>query len=37
MAFFRDGFAKDPEQNDYFGWFDGIVRISFRRLFDMML
>ena len=37
MAFFRDGFAIAPEQSDYFGWFDGIVRISFRRLFDMKL
>jgi hypothetical protein len=37
MAFFRDGFAIAPEQTDYFGWFDGIVRISFRRLFDMKL
>jgi hypothetical protein len=35
MQFFKDGFSIAPQQKDYFGWFDGIVRLSFRNLFNM--
>ncbi len=37
MEFFAEGFAIAPHQKDYFGWFDGIVRVSFRKLFDIKL
>ncbi len=37
MDFFCEGFEIAPQQKDYFGWFDGIVRISFRKLFGMKL
>lgn len=35
MQFFKDGFSVAPKQKDYFSWFDGIVRLSFRNLFKM--
>jgi hypothetical protein len=33
--FFMDGFKVGGEVKDYFGWFDGIVRLSFNRLFGI--
>lgn len=33
--FFQDGFEEGAEVDDYFEWFDGIVRLSFNRLFDI--
>ena len=33
--FFMDGFRNGAEVNDYFEWFDGIVRLSFNRLFGI--
>lgn len=33
--FFQDGFQTGAEVDDYFGWFDGIVRLSFQRLFGI--
>jgi hypothetical protein len=36
-SFFQDGFRIGEEGKDYFEWFDGIVRLSFNRLFDMKL
>jgi len=35
--FFIDGFSIGGEVKDYFSWFDGIVRISFNRLFGFKL
>lgn len=35
--FFIDGFTIGGEVKDYFNWFDGIVRISFNRLFGFKL
>jgi hypothetical protein len=35
--FFIDGFTIGGEVKDYFSWFDGIVRISFNRLFGFKL
>jgi hypothetical protein len=35
--FFQDGFIAGEEVDDYFGWFDAIVRISFNRLFNIKL
>ncbi len=35
--FFQDGFSYGVEAEDYFGWFDGIVRLSFNRLFNIKL
>jgi hypothetical protein len=33
--FFMDGFRTGAEVRDYFEWFDGIVRLSFNRLFEI--
>lgn len=33
--FFMDGFQTGGETEDYFDWFDGVVRLSFNRLFDI--
>jgi hypothetical protein len=33
--FFIDGFMTGGEVEDYFEWFDGIVRLSFNRLFNI--
>ena len=33
--FFKDGFKMGGEVNDYVEWFDGIVRLSFNRLFGI--
>lgn len=33
--FFQDGFAEGARSEDYFDWFDGIVRLSFNRLFGI--
>lgn len=33
--FFIDGFSAGAEVDDYFGWFDNIIRLSFNRLFDV--
>lgn len=33
--FFMDAFRVGAEANDYFGWFDGVVRLSFNRLFEI--
>jgi hypothetical protein len=35
--FFMDGFTNGAEVDDYFEWFDGIVRLSFNKLFDIKL
>ncbi len=33
--FFKDGFKIGGEVKDYYSWFDGIVRLSFNRLFGI--
>lgn len=33
--FFMDAFRVGGEVKDYFGWFDGVVRLSFKRLFGI--
>jgi len=33
--FFMDAFKVGAEAKDYFGWFDGVVRLSFSRLFGI--
>ncbi len=33
--FFMDGFRAGAEEEDYFGWFDAIVRLSFNRMFGL--
>jgi len=35
--FFKDGFKVGVEVNDYYGWFDGIARLAFNRLFGMKM